>query len=62
MRVALILCDESVLRLLFRLRLVNRTNLLSLSLTPEALEPERVFGLDLALLRTGPSELGRSFG
>ena len=49
MRVALILCDESVLRLLLRLRLVNRTNLLSLSLTPEALEPEIVLGLDLAL-------------
>ena len=50
-----ILCDESVLRLLLRLRLVNRTNLLSLSLMPEALEPEIVLGLDLALLRTGPS-------
>ena len=49
MRVALILCDESVLRLLLRLRLVNRTNLLSLSLMPEALEPEIVLGLDLAL-------------
>lgn len=56
MRVALILCDESVLRLLLRLRLVNRTNLLSLSLMPEALEPEIVLGLDLAL------ELDRSLG
>lgn len=28
---------------------MNRTNLLSLSLTPEALEPEIVLGLDLAL-------------
>lgn len=49
MRVTHILCDESVLRLLLRLRLVNRTNLLSLSLMPEALEPEIVLGLDLAL-------------
>ena len=49
MRVALILCNENVLRLLLCLRLVNRTNLLSLSLTPEALEPEIVLGLDLAL-------------